>query len=445
MSQPANRSPWMVKLRDKEAQKFRLKSQALAYLSTAGHTDPTKLPKGALKQLETAFEAQVKRKDKDGNVIYRHETFDTMAQASKWTTQQNADIDKILRLQGGFEVGFETITLEAALNKFHKEHYEGMPSFNEIAHRIPALVQWLGGPTKLLRELKKPDFTKLRDHLKAEKYSASSIRNFFTVLTSLYKHAANEWNYPVDNPASGINLPKPSNAVQRSWVGNERERLLKSLQLHSPWLIPIVEFALEMAFRRGELVQGPKNKKTKEQSGGLMWKHVDWENNILSLPKEKNDKKKKRTESLGRQVPLTAEMQAILQPLYDNSPTKSGLVFKGTINSVTGGFSMACKNAEPPITGLTFHSLRKISTKNLSRRVNNAMELSRLSGHKNIEVLNSRYYDVKVEDLQALLAQSSGTLRHRGVTALTKALGLPDARKFVEEILSLKSVRAVFK
>ena len=394
MSKPANRSPWLVKLPGKEARKFRLKLQALAHLLALGYIDAAKAPKGGLKQLGTALEAQVKRKDKDGNIIYRHETFDTFDQAKKWTADQNADIDKILKLQGGFEVGFETITLKEALEKFYVEHYTGTPSFKEIEHRIPRLVEWLGSPKKLLRELKKPDLTKLRDTLKAKKYSASSKRNFFTIMTSLYKHAANDWNYPVDNPASGITLVKQDNALQRSWMGNERERLMKSLESRSPWLIPIVSLALEMAFRRGELVQSAKDKKTGKQSGGLMWEYIDWENNILSLPKEKNDKSKKVTEARGRQVSLTSEMRSILLPLYKKSSTKSGLVFQGTINSVTGSFKIASDKAEPPIVGLTFHSLRKIATKNLSRRVTNAIELSRPSGHKNIEVLNAHYYDV---------------------------------------------------
>ena len=177
----------------------------------------------------------------------------------------------------------------------------------------------------------------------------------------------------------------------------------------------------------------------------MQWEHIDWENNILSLPKEKNDKTKKVTEYLGRRVPLTAEMRAILLPLYESSPTKSGLVFSATTNSVTTSFSNACEKAEPSIKDLTFHSMRKIATKNLSRRVNNAMELSRLSGHKNIEVLNSRYYDVQVEDLRAMLAESSGTLHHRGITALTKVLGLSDAKKFVNEIRAMKTAAEAFK
>lgn len=92
-------------------------------------------------------------------------------------------------------------------------------------------------------------------------------------------------------------------------------------------MVPIVQLSLAMAFRRGELVQGAKDKKTCEQSGGMRWEDVDWENNTLTLPREKNDHTKSKTQALGRAVPLTPEMQDILRPLYEASTTKSGLIF----------------------------------------------------------------------------------------------------------------------
>jgi hypothetical protein len=222
------------------------------------------------------------------------------------------------------------------------------------------------------------------------------------------------------------------------------------MQERSPWLIPIVELSLELSFRRGELVQGAKEKEsegkeTKEQSGGLQWENIDWERGELTLFKEKNDASKKKSESLGRTVPLTPKMREILQPLYDASKTKKGLVFQGTINSVTGAFSNCCKKAEPPIKKLTFHSMRKIATKALSKRVDNAMQLRRLTGHKNLEVLDQRYYGIQVEELAALLLKSSGSVRHRGVAALTKVLGLEDAKAFLKEVREMKDLDDVFK
>jgi integrase len=444
MAKPKNRSPWVVKLAKQNIQKFRLKSQALAFLAENGHANPKDLPKGALKQLETAFEVQVIRKDKEGNVVRRSETFDTYEDAEKYAARQDAELARILQTQGGFEVGYETITVKEALEKFHAEHYKDKASFRENGYRIPYLVEWLGGARKF-RDLNKKDFQKFKDTLEAEKYSASSQRNFFTILTSLYKHARRKWLYPVDNPASDMDLPKPKNYVERDFRGDERERLFKSLQAHSPWMIPIVETSLELTFRRGELVQSEKSKKTGIQSGGLQWEGVDWERGLLNFDKQNNDGSKPVSESLGRTVPLTPRLREILRPLYDASPTKSGLVFQGTINSVSGAFSNACKLAEPPIKKLTFHSLRKISTKATSKRVNNAMELRRLTGHKNVEVLDKRYYDVQVEELAALLMASSGSVKHRGVAALTKVLGLEDAKKFLSEVRELKELDDLFK
>ena len=444
MANISNRSPWQVKLAGKKEQKFRLKSKALEHLATHGHTDPSKLPKNALKQLETAFEVQIKLADKDGNVVIRSATHDTMGKAKAWAKEQEDEIKSIRTKHGGFVAEYETITIEQALKRFHTQHYAGKRSFKEVSYRITHLSEWLGKNT-LLRDLTKKDFMRLRDQLLEEKYSASSVRNYFTVLTSLYSHAANEWLYPVDNPPSGISLPKPQNNIQRSWMGNEYERLMASLKAHSPWMVPIVGLALGMAFRRGEIVQSGKDKKTGEQSGGMRWEDVDWDNNVLRLPREKNDHTKSVTQSLGRSVPLTPEMKDILRPLYEASATKSGLIFSNTIHSVTGAFTIACAKAEPPIKGLTFHSLRKIATKNLSKKVNNPMELSRLTGHKSLDVLNRRYYDVQVEELYALLVGNSGNIRDRGVSALTKVLGLTDTMKFVEEIRALPSVDHLFK
>lgn len=444
MAKPYNRSPWQVKLPGQDALKFRLESKAREHLAAHGYSDPARYPRGALRQLETAFEAQVVRKDKDGNVVRRSHTFDTYAEAEQYIAQQESLLDQILKAQGGFEVSFETITVREALEKFHEEHYKGKASYKEIQYRLPYLIEWLGGSRKL-KDLTTKDFKKLRKTLETAKYSASSQRNFFTILTSFFKHARKEWDYHIVNLASNITLPKPANYVQRDWIGDEQERLMKSLQAHSPWMIPIVEMSLELSFRRGELVQGAKNKKTGEQSGGLMWEHVDWERGILNLHKEKNDGSKRVTESLGRSVPMTPKIREILRPLFESSPTKTGLVFGGTTNSVSGAFSNACKAAKPPIKKLTFHSLRKIGTKALSKRLPNAMQLKRVTGHKTLAVLDARYYDVQAEELAALLLESSGSIRHRGVGALTRVLGLKDAKTFLQEVRDLPNLDDIFQ
>lgn len=446
MAKPKNRSPWVVKLAGQPTKRFRLQSDAVLFLAECGHPDPMALPDGALTQLNTAFEVQIKRKDSEGKVVSRTQTFSTYKAAEKFAADQDKELNKILATHGGFEIGFETITVKEALEKFYKEHYEGTRSAKDIAYRIPYLVNWLDGERRF-KDLTVRDFVKLRATLIEEKYSPSSQRNFFTVLTSLYRHAAAPtlWNFPVANLAANMDLPSPENFIERDWEGDEKERLMKSLALRSPWLIPIVEMSLEMAFRRGELVQGEKNKKTGLQSGGLTWSDIDWERGLLKLKTEKNDRSKAKTESKGRTVPITPKMKEILRPLYEANAKKGGLVFQGTTNSVSEAFANACARAEPPILGLTFHSLRKIATKALSRRVSNAMELRRLTGHKTIQVLDARYFKTTPEELGAKLLASSGAIRERGIAALTHTLGLEDAKIFLKQVRALKRLEDVFK
>lgn len=463
MAKPTNRSPWIVKLKDHEAKSFRLESKAREHLSSLGFPNSSDAPKGALKQLETAFEAQIQRIDKNGIVSKRRGTFDTYAEAEAWIKATEAELDGILKKHGGFTAGFETITFKEALTAFHKTHYAGKRSFNENEYRVRHLIEWLGKNT-LLRDLTRRDMLALRDKLKELKYSASSIRNYFTVLTSFYKKAITESLYPVENIASGIELPKPDNAIQRYWVGDEKDRLLKSLAIRSPWLIPIVELSLEMSFRRGELVKRPNTKSLEERErleaealaaaeagitpppveddapkylGGLKWENIDWERASLTLLAEKNDRTKATTEFKGRTVPLTNRMREILWPLYEASETKQGDAFQGTVHSVTSSFSNACKTAEPPIAGLTFHSMRKIATKDLSGRVKNPMQLAKLTSHKDINVLYQRYFDITLDELAQQLDDSDATLAVRGLNALTKALGADGTKKFLEGMRSM--------
>jgi hypothetical protein len=288
------------KLSGQDPRNFRLKSQALAFLAENGHTDPDKLSRGALKQLKTAFEVQVIRKDKEGNVVRRSETFDTYAEAEKYAAKQDAELDRILQDQGGFEVGYKTITVKEVLEKFHAEHYKGMASFKEVGFRIPYLVGWLGGSRKF-RELNKKDFEKLQAKLAAEKYSASSQRNFFTVLTSLYKHAARKWHYPVGNPASDMDLPKPTNYIECDFKGDEKDRLFKSLHAHSFWLIPIVETSLELTFRRGELVQSEKIRKRGSKQEGSCGKTSTGSSDSCGLKRKKTTPASQFLNPLGQQ------------------------------------------------------------------------------------------------------------------------------------------------
>lgn len=179
MANITNRSPWIANAHRKgePTREFRLKSKALEYLATFGHTDPALLTRKYLKQLETAFEVQIKLKDKAGEIVKRSSTFSTAEEAQTWAAAQEAEIRSYRERHGGFVADYETMTVEGALTKFHSQHYTGKRSYKEVGYRIKHLTDWLGAG-RPFRTLNRKDFIKLRDDMEELKYSASSMRNY---------------------------------------------------------------------------------------------------------------------------------------------------------------------------------------------------------------------------------------------------------------------------
>ena len=423
-----NRSPWVVQSPNHEDQKFRLKSQAMACLASL------KNKKATAKQLDTAWEVQIRLKDREGNVIQRTKTLDSESLAQAWATEEEARILDYKKQNGSFDISYETMTLEEALKKVLEEHYKDKASYVTYHYRIPKIVEWFGKKT-LFRDINSKWMLRYRDKLKQDGYAAGTIRSDFVLFQVMFKHAKSEWQFPITNPSEGIKLDKPNNAIERYWVGDEKDRLFTAIKKRSPWLLPIVEMSLEMSFRRGELV--PRTL-TKIGSDGLQWEGVNFEKETIKLFSEKNDHTKKNTEVKGRTVPMTRRMKEILLEEYEKSETKKGRVFDRSGNSVSHAFAECCKAAEPPIEELTFHSCRKIATYDLSRKVENPILLGKLTGHKSIVVLAERYYKAPIEDLQALVRQyDSDDVLGKGISLLEKHLGPNEAKAFVNKVRQL--------
>lgn len=436
MANIANRSPWVVQAPSQPEKKFRLKSQAISYINDNSFV------KAKCFQLETAFEVQIKLKDSDGNIVTRSSTLNTRKEAEDWAESEEKEILKFKKVNGSFDISFETATLADALRRFVEEHYKGRPSYKENSYRIVHLIEWFDGERTLLRNINAKTMLNFRKKLQSMDYSPSSIRNYFTVLMGLFKHAKSEWLYPLVNPVSDIKLPKANNAVERYWEADEEERFFKSVDKHRPWIKPIVKLALEMSFRMGELVSSSKNKETGEQTHGLLWEGVNFKDEEIRLFQEKNDWKKKNTETLGRTVPMTAEMKNILLELYEAHPTKNGPVFSATRNSLSHAFTEVCRLAEPPIVGLTFHSCRKIATYDLSKKVKNPMLLGKLTGHRDIITLSERYYKAPINDLKLMLAEAdTQDIVQRGIMILEQHMTSKEVAQFLYLVSDLHEAK----
>ena len=244
--------------------------------------------------------------------------------------------------------------------------------------------------------------------------SGATVNREFDVLSTVMNHARREWGIHHENPIPYVKRPEKAKARDRRFSADEEAYLLAALDegqrkkdgtygkgARNPWLLPLVRLALETAMRRGELL-------------ALRWEHVRLEQRTAHLPDTKN--------GCARTVPLSTRAVAILKALPYNAEDedsneddpKIGPVFNTTAMALRKGFTRAVERAReqyladckerkrrPSPTFLAdvhFHDTRHEAASRLADKLPNVLELSAVTGHKDLRMLQ-RYYHPRAEDL----------------------------------------------
>jgi integrase len=223
------------------------------------------------------------------------------------------------------------------------------------------------------------------------------------VLSSVINHARREWGIHVENPIPLVKRPDKARARDRRLSAEEERYLFQALEgaprradgtfekaARNPWFVPIMTLALETAMRRGELL-------------ALEWKHVDLKRQTAHLPDTKNGDP--------RTVPLSTRAVTILTGLPQS---ETGRVFPISKMSLRKGFARGLERArtqyrtdcmaaghEPSpgfLADVHFHDTRHEAASRLANKLSNVLELSAVTGHKDLRMLK-RYYHPRAEEL----------------------------------------------
>ena len=192
------------------------------------------------------------------------------------------------------------------------------------------------------------------------------------ILSSIINHAKHEWGLNVINPVKMIKKPSSSQGRDRILNDEELDRLFIQLEKVSPWYKPLVEFALETAMRRGELMS-------------LIWLNINFEKSVAFLPLTKNGD--------SRYIPLSLKAIRILKLLPRDI---EGRVFPLNKQTVSILFLRAARRAK--VLDIHFHDLRHMAITRLASKFSNPIEIAAISGHKSLSMLK-RYTHIKAEDL----------------------------------------------
>ena len=125
-------------------------------------------------------------------------------------------------------------------------------------------------------DLQPHHIAKYRDE-RLREIQGNAVARDLSLISDVMNIAIKEWGYPLKrNPVQLVRKPPSNRNRNRRLENGEAQSLLTvAAQSKNIWLIPIIEFALETAMRRGEIL-------------GLRWADVDMEKRTLHLPITKN-------------------------------------------------------------------------------------------------------------------------------------------------------------
>jgi len=302
-------------------------------------------------------------------------SFRTQVAATQWVRSIEYEIDQGLFVSRNEA---ETTTVDELLNRYLIEYTAKKKGADPEACRIRKLLRHPLAK-RFIASIRGLDMARYRDE-RLKQVSAGSVRRELTILSQLFEISRKEWGIFVHNPVREIKLPEKGNARDRrlqdaeNGSDSEESRLFVACRrCRNPYLLPIVRFALETAMRQGEIV-------------GLRWHHVNIARRTVFLPDTKNGQP--------RTVPLSSVAVEILKALPRSI---NGEVFPGvTTGAIKKAFIRATCRAE--IEDLHFHDLRHEATTRLFELGLNIIEVSSITGHKDLQMLR-RYTHLRAEDL----------------------------------------------
>lgn len=299
-------------------------------------------------------------------------TFDLRKDAEKWGRQQERLIDAG---QWVDRTEAEQTTLGELLKRYSKEISITKRGADVETTRINALCR-----SALAKHSVATITGKTLAHWRDERLtevSGSTVTRELQLLGHVFSVAIREWGFGLhSNPVSLIRKPTPNKARDRVLDDTQRQALVTACaQCQSPWVKPVVVFALETAARRGEIL-------------ALTWRDVDLERRVAKVSGKTGS----------RTIPLSPACVSMLKAL---PRSLEGHAFPVTIETLKQAYTRAVARAG--IQDFTFHDLRHDALTRLAKLGLNVLELRSISGHTTANMLQ-RYVSIDSSDLAKKLA-----------------------------------------
>ena len=326
-----------------------------------------------IRKLRDRWQAQVRRR----GVPPRAKSFDKRSDAERWARELEAEADR-----SGWVADTrlaEKTTLRELLTRYCAEVTPTKRGAVSERSRINSILR-CPMAHRTLAKLTSSDVATYRDERLKCVAPATVVRELNTVSHAI-EIATREWGLWLPrNPVKLVRRPQVPRGRTRRLQEGEESRLMLACDLgRTPLLKPLLVLALETAMRRGELLS-------------LEWRHIDLNRCVAHLPLTKNGD--------SRDIPLSRRAVAILRVLIADERRDTVRVFPVTGNSVRLAFEHL--RARAGMSDLHFHDLRHEAVTRLFEKGLNIAEVSAISGHKELRMLQ-RYTHLRAVDLVSRL------------------------------------------
>lgn len=265
------------------------------------------------------------------------------------------------------------------------QRYAREVSTTKLSERweVIKLTKFCRHPVALLtlRELGPEHLAAWRDE-RLKQVSSSTVRREMTLVTHALEIARREWRWIVTNPGRDVRKPPDAKHRTQRISSDDVQALLDTLG-YVRGTVPANKqqetavallIALETAMRSGEILS-------------LTRQHVHLDHSFVHLPTTKNGS--------SRNVPLSSAAKELLRLMLELPPRREGRLFSVRPQSRDVLFRRA--KVKAGLKHLNFHDSRRTATTRLSE-VFSPLELSKVTGHKRLDMLLT-YYEKSATEL----------------------------------------------
>lgn len=243
--------------------------------------------------------------------------------------------------------------------------------------RLAAMSEFFGEQTKLTK-ITSAEIGEWRDH-RLQTVKSSTVLREANLLRNMLKLAHNEWKWISHDPCKGVRWPDDSEDRELIWGWQQIRAVLRYAQKGGPKQQEVgraFHIALRTCMRLNEVLAAVPS------------------GQIALIPRQKTSKK---VVLAPVKVPLTRHGRRLLasRPEFTVGANEASTLFSEMTEQI--GIRQKGKKG-----GLTFHDSRATALTHLSRKVD-VLTLSKISRHRDINVLRRKYYRESAEQIAARL------------------------------------------